>query len=60
MSRPAQACVTRLEEIVSGANVLTDPAELDLHQVDGLRPSAVVQPVEVPQVAEIIRRTRHR
>jgi len=55
MSRPAQACVTRLEEIVSGANVLTDPAELDLHQVDGLRPSAVVQPVEVPQVAEIIR-----
>jgi glycolate oxidase FAD binding subunit len=55
MSRPAQASVTRLEEIVGGAYVLTDLAELDLHQVDGLRPSAVVQPAEVAQVAEIMR-----
>ncbi len=30
-------------------------AELDPRQVDGLRPSAVVQPAEVAQVAEIIR-----
>jgi glycolate oxidase FAD binding subunit len=55
MSRPAQASVTRLEEIVGGACVLTDPAELDLRQVDGSKPSAVVQPAEVAQVAEIIR-----
>ncbi len=55
MSRPAQASVTRLEEIVGGAHVLTDPAELAARQVDGSRPSAVVQPAEVAQVAEIIR-----
>jgi glycolate oxidase FAD binding subunit len=55
MSRPAQASVTRLEEIVGGAFVLTDPAELSARQVNGKHPSAVVQPAEVAQVAEIIR-----
>jgi glycolate oxidase FAD binding subunit len=55
MSRPAQACVTRLEEIVGGAYVLIDPAELSTRQVDGKLPSAVVQPAEVAQVAEILR-----
>ena len=55
MSRPAQDCVTRLEEIVGGACVLTDPAELAARHVDGTLPSAVVQPAEAAQVAEIIR-----
>lgn len=55
MSLPAQACVTRLEEIVGGAYVLTDPADLKARQVDGKLPSAVVHPVEVAQVAEILR-----
>jgi glycolate oxidase FAD binding subunit len=55
MSLPAQACVTRLEEIVGGAYVLTDPVELSARAVDGNFPSAVVQPAEVAQVAEILR-----
>src|SRR5712671_5735849 len=55
MSLPAQACVTRLEEIVGGAYVLTDSVELSARQVDGKHPSAVVQPAEVAQVAEILR-----
>jgi len=55
MNRPAQASITRLEEIVGGAYVLSDPAELSLRQVDGMSPSVVVQPVEVAQVAEIMR-----
>jgi glycolate oxidase FAD binding subunit len=55
MNRSAQASVTRLEEIVGGAHVLTAAAELSARQVDGLRPSAVVQPAEVAQVAEVIR-----
>jgi glycolate oxidase FAD binding subunit len=55
MSIPAQACVTRLEEIVGGAYVLTDSVELSARQVDGKHPSAVVQPAEVAQVAEILR-----
>ena len=54
MSLPAQACVTRLEEIVGGAYVLTDPADLKARQVDGKLPSAVVHPAEVAQVAEIL------
>jgi glycolate oxidase FAD binding subunit len=55
MSLPAQACVTRLEEIVGGAYVLTDSAALSARQVDGKLPSAVVQPAEVAQVAELLR-----
>jgi glycolate oxidase FAD binding subunit len=55
MSLPAHACVTRLEEIVGGAYVLTDSAELSARQVDRKLPSAVVQPAEVAQVAEILR-----
>jgi glycolate oxidase FAD binding subunit len=55
MSIPAQACVTRLEEIVGGAHVITDAAELGARHVDGKIPSAVVQPAEVAQIAEILR-----
>lgn len=55
MRLPTQVPVTRLEEIVGGAHVLTDPAEIAARQVDGMRPSAVVQPAEVAEVAEIIR-----
>jgi glycolate oxidase FAD binding subunit len=55
MRLPTQVPVTRLEEIVGRAHVLTDPGEIALRQVDGMRPSAVVQPAEVAEVAEIIR-----
>jgi glycolate oxidase FAD binding subunit len=55
MSQPAQASLTRLEEIVGGAHVLTDPAELSARQVDGLRPSAVVRAADAAQIAEIVR-----
>jgi glycolate oxidase FAD binding subunit len=55
MSQPAQACVTRLEEIVGGAHALTDPAQLSARQADGLRPSAVVRPADAAQIAEVIR-----
>jgi glycolate oxidase FAD binding subunit len=55
MNRPAQASFTRLEEIVGGPHVLTDPAELSARQVDEMRPQAVVRPTEAVQVAEIVR-----
>ena len=55
MSRPAQASLTRLEEIVGSAHVLTDSAELAVRQVDEVRPSAVVQPSDAAQVADILR-----
>ena len=55
MNLPAQACVTRLEEIVGPAHVLTDHTEIDARRVDGKLPSAVVRPAEVDQVAEILR-----
>jgi glycolate oxidase FAD binding subunit len=55
MNRSAQASFTRLEEIVGGAHVLTDPVELGARQVDEMRPQAVVRPADAVQVAEIIR-----
>jgi glycolate oxidase FAD binding subunit len=55
MSQPAQASLTRLEEIVGGAHVLTDSAKIDAHQVDDLRPSVVVRPSDAAQISEIIR-----
>jgi glycolate oxidase FAD binding subunit len=55
MSRPAPASLTRLEEIVGSAHAFTDPSELAARQVDARRPSAVLQPADAAQVAEIIR-----
>ena len=55
MRLPTQVPVTRLEEIVGGAHVVTDPAEIAARQVDGMRPSAVVQPAEVAEISEIVR-----
>ncbi|MBZ5699898.1 MAG: FAD-binding oxidoreductase [Acidobacteriia bacterium] len=55
MSRPVQALLTRLEEIVGGARVLTDPEALATRQVDHLRPSAIIQPADAAQTAEVLR-----
>lgn len=55
MSRPAQASLTRLEEIVGGARVLIEPAVLAAREVDGARPAAIVQPTENSQIAELLR-----
>ena len=55
MSRPVQASLTRLEEIVGGAHVLTDPEALATRQVDHLRPSAIVLPADAAQTAEVLR-----
>ncbi len=55
MSHLAQASLTRFEEIVGTARVITDPVALSARQADDLLPSAVVQPENVAQVAEIIR-----
>ncbi len=55
MSRSAQTSVTRLEDIVGGANVSTDLAEISSRQADGMRPSAVVRPADSAQIAEIVR-----
>ena len=55
MSQPAQASLTRLEEIVGGTHVLTGPAELAPRQVDDMCPSAVVRPTDAAQISEVIR-----
>lgn len=55
MSQPAQASLTRLEEIVGAAYILTDSAELDARLVDGMRPSAVLRPGDVAQISEVVR-----
>jgi glycolate dehydrogenase FAD-binding subunit len=55
MSQPAQASLTRLEEIAGGAHVLTDPAELSARQADDMRPSVIVRPADAAQISEVIR-----
>jgi glycolate oxidase FAD binding subunit len=55
MSHPAQASITRLEEIVDIEHVSTLPAELGARQADGVFPSVVVKPDDAAQVAEIVR-----
>lgn len=55
MSLSTEASITRLEEIVGGANVFTDAAVLASTQVDGVLPSVIVRPSGAAQVGEIIR-----
>jgi glycolate oxidase FAD binding subunit len=55
MSLPAQATLTRLEEISGAAHVFTEQTDVESRQVNGLCPSAVVRPADVAQIAEIIR-----
>jgi glycolate oxidase FAD binding subunit len=55
MSQPAQASLTRLEEIVGGAHVFTSPVELAARQADDVYPSAVVRPADAAQISEVIR-----
>jgi glycolate oxidase FAD binding subunit len=55
MSRPAQVSSTRLEEIVGGASVVTEAAEIAAREVCGVRPAVVVRPADAAQIAEILR-----
>lgn len=55
MSQSAQTSLSRLEEIVGGANVARSAAEISARQVDGVRPSIIVRPADASQVAEILR-----
>jgi glycolate oxidase FAD binding subunit len=55
MSLPANATLTRLEEIAGAAHVLTNRDNVDSRQVNGLCPSAVVRPADPAQIAEVVR-----
>ncbi len=54
MSAPTTPALSRLEEIVGGGHLVTDPAELVGYEVDGLRPAAVVKPGSVVEVAKVV------
>ncbi len=55
MSAPTTPTLTRLEEIVGGGHLSTQPPELAGYEVDGLRPAAVVKPGSADEVAEVVR-----
>ena len=55
MSQPAQVSFTRLEEIVGGAHVVTDAAEIAAREVCGVLPAVIVRPADAAQIAEILR-----
>jgi glycolate oxidase FAD binding subunit len=54
MSQPTQASFTRLEEIVGGSFVVTDPAEITVREVCGVLPAVIVRPADAAQIAEIV------
>ncbi|HXC32414.1 MAG TPA: FAD-binding oxidoreductase [Verrucomicrobiae bacterium] len=55
MSRSAQASLSRLEEIVGGAQIIADGPDIAAREVCGVRPAVVVQPAEPAQIADILR-----
>jgi len=55
MSQVAVSLASRLGDVVGAGHVVTDAASLAVYEVDGRRPSAVLQPSSVAEVAEILR-----
>lgn len=55
MSQVAVSLASRLGEVVGSGHVTADPASLAPYEVDGLRPSAALQPSAVAEIAEILR-----
>jgi glycolate oxidase FAD binding subunit len=55
MSQVAVSLASRLGEVVGAGHVISDGASLAAHEVDGRRPSAVLQPASVAEIAEIVR-----
>jgi len=54
MSRAAQASLGRLEQVVGGASVTSDAAEIAAREVCGARPAVVLQPTDPAQIAEVL------
>lgn len=46
---------SRLADLVGSQRVIADPAQLASYEIDGRRPSAVLQPESAAQIAEIIK-----
>jgi glycolate dehydrogenase FAD-binding subunit len=46
---------SRLADLVGSARVIADPTQLASYEIDGMRPSAALQPESTAQIAEIIK-----
>lgn len=55
MSQVAVSLASRLGELVGSGRVVSDGASLSAYEIDGLRPSAALQPSSVAEIAEILR-----
>lgn len=55
MSQLAVPLASRLGEVVGAGHVASDGVSLAAHEVDGRRPSAVLQPASAAEIAEIVR-----
>lgn len=54
-TRTTTPIFSRLSEIVGNSNVIADPAQLAVHEIDGQRPSAVARPASSGEVAEVVK-----
>ncbi|HEY1865964.1 MAG TPA: FAD-binding oxidoreductase [Candidatus Acidoferrales bacterium] len=55
MTDGASSAASRLHELIAADRVLTDAARCAAYEVDGMRPSAVLQPESAAEIAEILR-----
>ena len=46
---------SRLADLIGWERVIADPAQLASYEIDGMRPSAVLQPESTAQISEIIK-----
>jgi FAD/FMN-containing dehydrogenase len=55
MTPAARISSARLGDIIGSENLLTDPQQLAVYDVDGLRPAAAARPGTAEEIAELVR-----
>ena len=55
MTTAARISPARLGDIIGSENTLTDPQQLAVYDVDGLRPAAAARPGSAEEVVELVR-----
>jgi len=55
MSTASKTVAARLPDIVGPAHAITDPAQLGVYAVDGIKPAAAVRPGSAEEVAEVVK-----
>jgi glycolate oxidase len=55
MTTASKTASARLPDIVGAGNVISDPAQLGVYAVDGIKPGAAVRPETAEEVVEVVK-----